>query len=83
MDNGIVIMMLGISLLLGALAMFGVIWAIKTGQFDDKDKLMDSVLNDGEEALNEAVEKERRKKEYKPKKQGLRLYQLTFAKIAN
>lgn len=68
MDNGIVIMMLGISLLLGALAMFGVMWAIKSGQFDDQDKMMDSVLNDGEDALNEAAEKDRRKKEYKNKK---------------
>lgn len=67
MDNGIVIMMLGISLLLGAIAMFGVFWAIKTGQFDDEEKNMNSVLNDGEDALNEAAEKDRRKKEYKPK----------------
>ena len=67
MDNGIVIMMLGISLMLGALAMFGIMWAIKTGQFDDQDKMMDSVLNDGEDALNEAAEIDRRKKEYKKK----------------
>ena len=66
MDNGIVIMMIGISLLLGSLALFGVMWAIKTGQFDDKDKMMNSVLDDGEDALNEAAEKERRKKEYRP-----------------
>ncbi len=66
MSSGIVIVMLGISLLLGALALIGVIWAIKTGQFDDKDKMMNSVLFDGEDALNEAVEKERRKKEYSP-----------------
>ncbi len=66
MDNGIVIMMIGISLLLGALALFGVMWAIKTGQFDDEDKMMNSVLDDGEDALNEAAEKERRKKEYRP-----------------
>ena len=68
MDNGIVIMMLGISLLLGALAMFGVMWAIKNGQFDDKDKMMNTVLDDGEDALNEAAEKQRRKKAYKEKK---------------
>jgi len=66
MSSGIVIVMLGVSLLLGALALIGVIWAIKTGQFDDKDKMMNSVLFDGEDALNEAVEKERRKKEYSP-----------------
>ncbi len=66
MDNGIVIMMIGISLLLGSLALLGVMWAIKTGQFDDKDKMMNTVLDDGEDALNEAAEKERRKKEYRP-----------------
>jgi len=66
MSSGIVIMMLGISLLLGAVALFAIIWAIRTGQFDDKDKMMNSVLFDGEEELNEAAEKERRKKEYRP-----------------
>lgn len=66
MDNGIVIMMIGISLLLGALALIGVMWAIKTGQFDDEDKMMNTVLEDGEDALNEAAEKERRKKNYRP-----------------
>lgn len=65
MDNGIVIMMLGISLILGALAMFGIMWGIKSGQFDDEAKTMDAVLNDGEDALNEAAEKQRRKEEYK------------------
>jgi len=67
MDNGIVIMMLGISLILGALAMFGIMWAIRTGQFDDQGKSMDSVLNDGEDALNEAAEKQWRKEAYKKK----------------
>ena len=65
MSNGIVIMMIGVSLLLGAIGLVGVIWAIRTGQFDDKDKMMNTVLDDGEDALNEAAEKERRKKEYK------------------
>jgi cbb3-type cytochrome oxidase maturation protein len=59
-------MMLGISLILGALALIGVMWAIKTGQFDDEEKTMNTVLFDGEEELNEAAEKERRKKEYRP-----------------
>lgn len=59
-------MMLGISLILGALALFGVIWAIKTGQFDDEEKMMNSVHFDGEEELNDAAEKDRRKKEYRP-----------------
>ena len=59
-------MMLGISLILGALALIGVMWAIKTGQFDDDEKTMNTVLFDGEDELNEAAEKERRKKEYRP-----------------
>jgi len=67
MDNGIIIMMIGISLILGALAMFGVLWAIKTGQFDDKDKMMNTVLNDGEDSLREFAEKDRRKEAYKNK----------------
>lgn len=67
MDNGIVMMMLGISLMLGAMAMFGVLWAIKSGQFDDKDKMMNTVLDDGEDSLNEAAEKQRRKKAYQSK----------------
>jgi nitrogen fixation-related uncharacterized protein len=46
--------------------LIGVIWAIKTGQFDDEDKMMNTVLFDGEEELNEAAEKDRRKKEYRP-----------------
>jgi cbb3-type cytochrome oxidase maturation protein len=58
--------MLGISLILGALALIGVMWAIKTGQFDDDEKTMNTVLFDGEDELNEAAEKERRKKEYRP-----------------
>lgn len=67
MSSGIVIMMIGISLFLGALALIGVMWAIKSGQFDDGEKMMNNVHFDGEQELNEAAEKERRKKEYKTK----------------
>jgi len=66
MNSGIVSMMLGVSLFLGAIALAGVMWAIKSGQFDDEKRMMDSVHDDGEDALNEAAEIERRKKEYKP-----------------
>lgn len=67
MSSGIVMMMIGISLFLGAIALIGVMWAIKSGQFDDEEKMMNTVHFDGEQELNEAAEKERRKKEYKPK----------------
>jgi len=66
MNSGIVTMMLSVSLFLGAIALVGVMWAIKTGQFDDEKRMMDSVHDDGEESLNEAAEVERRKQSYKP-----------------
>ena len=66
MNSGIVTMMLSVSLFLGAIALVGVMWAIKTGQFDDEKRMMDSVHDDGEESLNEAAETERSKKSYKP-----------------
>ena len=66
MNSGIVTMMLSVSLFLGAIALVGVMWAIKNGQFDDEKRMMDSVHDDGEESLNEAAETERRKKSYKP-----------------
>jgi len=66
MNSGIVTMMLSVSLFLGAIALMGVMWAIKSGQFDDEKRMMDSVHDDGEDSLNEAAEKERRKKAYKP-----------------
>ena len=66
MNSGIVSMMLGVSLFLGAIALAGVMWAIKSGQFDDEKRMMDSVHDDGEDSLNEAAEKERRKQSYKP-----------------
>ena len=66
MNSGVVTMMLSVSLFLGAIALVGIMWAIKSGQFDDEKRMMDSVHDDGEESLNQAAEVERRKKSYKP-----------------
>lgn len=66
MNSGIISMMLSVSLFLGAVALLGIMWAIKNGQFDDEKRMMDSVHDDGEESLNEAAEKDRRKQKYKP-----------------
>lgn len=71
MDNMIVVMMLGGSLFLGAIALFAFLWAVKNGQFDDEEKFLNAVKFDGEEELNDIVKQEKkreelRKKSYKP-----------------
>ncbi len=67
MDSWIIILMLGVSVFLGALALFGIMWGIKTGQFDDKEKFLNQVQYDGEEELNAAAEQERKKAAMKKK----------------
>ncbi len=71
MDSWVIVMMLGVSVFLGSLALAGIMWAIKTGQFDDKEKFLNQVQYDGEEELNDAAEQERKRKAMK-KKRGYR-----------
>lgn len=70
MDDWIITMMLGASIFLGLLALFAFLWALKSGQFDDEEKFLNATKFDGEEELNDAAEKEKKKealkKEYKP-----------------
>ncbi len=75
MSSWIIAMMLGASILLGGFGLWALLWGIKTGQFDDKNKFLDGALQDGEEALNDAVMMEdkkrkmvekRKKGEYRP-----------------
>ena len=68
MSEDIVIMMIGISTLLGALGLVGLLWGIKTGQFDDQSKFIDGARFDGEDALRDAVMMEEKKKKHKEKK---------------
>ena len=68
MSEDIVIMMIGISTLLGALGLIGLLWGIKTGQFDDQSKFIDGARFDGEDALRDAVMMEEKKKKHKEKK---------------
>ena len=72
MNDSIIILMLGVSVFLGALALFGIMWAIKTGQFDDKEKFLNQVQYDGEEELNSAADQERKKSALKKRKEGYR-----------
>ncbi len=70
MDDITIIMMMGVSIFLGSIALFAFLWAIKSGQFDDEDKFLNAVKFDGEEELNAAVELEKKRREleknYKP-----------------
>lgn len=64
--------MLGVSVFLGALALFGIMWAIKSGQFDDKEKFLNQVQFDGNDELNAAAEQQAKKKALKEKKEAYR-----------
>ena len=67
MDNMVVAMMLGASLLLGSLALIAFLWAVKNGQFDDEEKFLNAVKYDNEDDLNDAANQERKRKELKKK----------------
>ncbi|MGE4420328.1 MAG: cbb3-type cytochrome oxidase assembly protein CcoS [Sulfurimonas sp.] len=70
MDSWVIAMMLGVSIFLGAAALFAFLWAIKNGQFDDEEKFLNAAKFDGEDELNDAVIQEKKRKDlekkYKP-----------------
>ncbi|AKJ53247.1 cytochrome C oxidase subunit II [Campylobacter lari] len=59
--NGVLMMMIGVSLVALFLAICALLWGIKNKQFDDDYKF--TTLSDSEDALNDAVILEKRKKE--------------------
>ena len=65
MDSWVVVMMLIGSLILGSIALFAFLWAVKNGQFDDEEKFLNAVKFDSEEELNDAINQERKKEELK------------------
>ena len=73
MSESIVILMIGISTLLGAIGLMSLIWAVKTGQFDDHSKFTDAVRHDNVEDLQDAVMMQNKKKAYKEKMKQERL----------
>lgn len=54
MNNGMVAIMLGVSIFIGLLGLIAFIWGLKSGQFDDEKKFTQGLLMDGEDALNDA-----------------------------
>ena len=67
-SDGIMIMMISVSTLLGAVALGGLIWAVKTGQFDDHKKFVDAIKHDSSEDLRDAAMMEAKKRELKSKR---------------
>jgi len=68
MSEEIIVLMIGVSTFLGALGLIALIWAVKTGQFDDHSKFIDAVKHDNEEDLRDAVMMSEKKALYKRKK---------------
>ena len=67
MSESIVVLMIGISTLLGAIGLLGLIWAVRTGQFDDHSKFIDAVRHDNEEDLQDAAMMQEKKKAFQQK----------------
>jgi len=67
-SENVVIMMIGISTILGAIGLGALIWAVRTGQFDDHSKFIDAVRNDNIEDLRDAATMSEKKKAYKLKR---------------
>lgn len=65
-DTLFFMLIVGIIISAGMLLLF--IWAAKSGQFDDADKLTSGLLYDSVEDLNDAIKKEKNLKEAKQQK---------------
>ncbi|MFK0303274.1 cbb3-type cytochrome oxidase assembly protein [Campylobacter coli] len=59
--NSVIMMMIGVSILGFFIILANLLWWIRTKQFDDDYKF--TTLNDDEDALRDAIELEKRKKE--------------------
>lgn len=68
MSEDIVILMISVSTFLGSLGLIALIWAVKTGQFDDHSKFIDAVRHDNVEDLQDAAMMSEKQKKHKEKK---------------
>jgi len=74
MSEDIVILMIGVSTFLGAIGLGALIWAVKTGQFDDHSKFVDAVHHDNEEDLQDAAMMQEKRKKFKEDKKAHKNY---------
>ena len=65
MINETLFFMLIVGIIISAGMLFLFIWAAKSGQFDDSNKMVNGLLFDSVEDLNDAIKKEKSIKEAK------------------
>ncbi len=65
MSSSVIVMMLSVSIFLGAIGLFAFLWAVKNGQFDDEEKFLNGAKFDGIDELNDAVNLEKKKETLK------------------
>jgi cbb3-type cytochrome oxidase maturation protein len=68
MINDTLFFMLIVGIIISAGMLFLFIWAAKSGQFDDSNKMVNGLLFDSIDDLNDAIKKERNIKEAKEAK---------------
>ncbi|WP_120932762.1 cbb3-type cytochrome oxidase assembly protein CcoS [Helicobacter pylori] len=62
MNTEILTIMLVVSVLMGLVGLIAFLWGVKSGQFDDEKRMLESVLYDNVSDLNEAILQEKRQK---------------------
>ncbi|WP_033762945.1 cbb3-type cytochrome oxidase assembly protein CcoS [Helicobacter pylori] len=62
MNTEILTIMLVVSVLMGLIGLIAFLWGVKSGQFDDEKRMLESVLYDSTSDLNEAILREKRQK---------------------
>ncbi|KMZ49017.1 cytochrome oxidase maturation protein Cbb3 [Helicobacter pylori] len=62
MNTEILTIMLVVSVLMGLVGLMAFLWGVKSGQFDDEKRMLESVLYDSTSDLNEAILQEKRQK---------------------
>ncbi|WRA43251.1 cbb3-type cytochrome oxidase assembly protein CcoS [Helicobacter pylori] len=60
MNTEILTIMLVVSVLMGLVGLIAFLWGVKSGQFDDEKRMLESVLYDSTSDLNEAISQEKR-----------------------
>ena len=68
MINDTLFFMLIVGIIISAWMLFLFIWAAKSGQFDDSNKIVNGLLFDSVEDLNDAINKDKNLKEAKESK---------------
>ncbi|BAW48074.1 cation transport subunit for cbb3-type oxidase [Helicobacter pylori] len=65
MNTEILTIMLVVSVLMGLIGLIAFLWGVKSGQFDDEKRMLESVLYDSTSDLNEAILQEKRQENQK------------------